>query len=301
MVNSRIIECLPTIIKAEYLAFAKKRKPGKRDIKRARGKQLRYLRRNLKDVNRMPDKLEAAGHAAHWKFPDWQRLWVLQELYRQQDIMHRDGRKRIDDRIVSIAQPYVRPIVRGKAGKHTEFGAKLNVSETEGFARMDQVDFDNFNEGILLQEQVEGYKALYGYYPELVLVDQIYLNRENRKYLKDKGIRHAGRPLGRPPEMSRQEKQKRKKEQNKRSEIEGKFGQGKSKYGLDDIKTRLEDTSYACIGLILLAINVIKLSGVSFVLIFSLCLCLWEQVPGWENKINSIGEKGGPGLGGPVG
>lgn len=275
----------------EYLAFAKKRKPGKRDIKRARGKQLRYLRRNLKHINRMLDKLEAAGHAANWKFPDWQRLWVLQELYRQQDTMHRDGRKRIDDRIVNIAQPYVRPIVRGKAGSYTEFGAKVNASETEGFVRMDQADFDNFNEGILLQEQVEGYKALYGYYPELVLVDQIYLNRENRKYLKDRGIRHVGRPLGRPPEMSRQEKQKRKKEQNKRSEIEGKFGQGKSKYGLDDIQTRLEDTSYACIGLILLALNVIKLSGVSLVLIFSLCLCLWKQVPGWENKINSIWAK----------
>ena len=245
----------------EYLAFAKKRKPGKRDIKRTRGKQLRYLRRNLKHINCMLDKLEQAGHAAHWKFPDWQRFWVIQELYRQQDIMHRDGRKRIDPRIVNIAQPYVRPIIRGKAGSHTEFGAKLNVSETEGFVRMDQVDFDNFNEGILLQEQIEGYKALYGYYPELVLVDQIYLNRENHKYLKDKGIRHAGKPLGRPPEMSHQEKQKRKKEQNKRSEIEGKFGQGKSKYGLDDIQTRREDTSYACIGLILRSTELTPKSG----------------------------------------
>ncbi|MCB9298119.1 MAG: IS5 family transposase [Lewinellaceae bacterium] len=272
----------------EYLAFAKKRKPGKQDIKRTRGKQLRYLRRNLKHINCMLDKLEQAGHAAHWKFPDWQRLWVIQELYRQQDIMHRDGRKRIDDRIVNIAQPYVRPIIRGKAGSHTEFGAKLNVSETEGFVRMDQVDFDNFNEGILLQEQVEGYKALYGYYPELVLVDQIYLNRENRNYLKDKGIRHAGKPLGRPPEMSRQEKQKRKKEQNKRSEIEGKFGQGKSKYGLDDIQTRREDTSYACIGLILLALNVIKLGGAFLVLIFSRCRRLCKQVAGREANINSI-------------
>lgn len=125
--------------------------------------------------------------------------------------MHRDGRKRIDDRIVNIAQPYVWPIVRGKAGSHTEFGAKLNVSETEGFVRMDQVDFDSFNEGILLQEQVEGYKAFYGYYPDLVLVDRIYLNRQNRKYLKDKGIRHSGRPLGRSMQMSHQEKQKRRK------------------------------------------------------------------------------------------
>ena len=87
---------------------------------------------------------------------------------------------------------------------------------------------------------------MYGYYPALVLVDRIYLNRQNRKFLKDRGIRHSGKPLGHPPPLSAQAKQKRKKEQNKRSEIEGKFGQGKSKYGLDDIQTRVEQTSYAC-------------------------------------------------------
>lgn len=272
-----------------YLAFAKNRKPGKRAIKRTRGKQLRYLRRNLKHINHMLDKLEEAGQAVNWKFPDWQRLWVIQELYRQQDLMHRDGRKRIDDRIVNIGQPYVRPIKRGKAGKDTEFGAKLNMSETEGFVRMDQVSFDNFNEGILLQEQIQGYKALYGYYPDLVLVDKIYLNRENRKYLKARGIRHSGYPLGRPREMSRNEKQKRKKEQNKRSEIEGKFGQGKSKYGLDDIQMRRVDTSYACIGLILLVLNVIKLSDVFFLSFFRYGLGLWRQLIGQKTKINSIG------------
>lgn len=260
----------------QYLAFAKKRNPGKRAIKRTRGKQLRYLRRNLRHINRMLDQLQQAQYTIAWKHSDWQRFWVLQELYRQQDIMYRDGRKRIDDRIVNIAQPYVRPIKRGKAGKLTEFGAKLNVSQTEGFARMDQIDFDNFNEGILLQQQVEGYKALYGYYPELVLVDRIYLNRQNRKFLKDRGIRHSGKPLGRARPMSAQQKQKRKKEQNKRSEIEGKFGQGKSKYGLDDIQTRLEQTSYACIGLILLALNTIKLAQAYFIFIFSYCCQQWS-------------------------
>ncbi|MCB9291981.1 MAG: transposase [Lewinellaceae bacterium] len=124
----------------------------------------------------------------------------------------------------------------------------------------------------------------------MVLVDQIYLNRGNRKYLKDRGIRYVGRPLGRSPEMSRQEKQKRKKEQNKRSEIEGKFGQGKSKYGLDDIQTRREDASYACIGLILLALNIIKLGREIFVSIFSLWCRLLKQVASGQGKFNSIWE-----------
>ena len=38
------------------------------------------------------------------------------------------------DRIVSLHQPYVRPIVRGKATAKTEFGAKLTVSLVEGYA-----------------------------------------------------------------------------------------------------------------------------------------------------------------------
>jgi hypothetical protein len=264
----------------QYLAFSKKRSRRQRDVKRTRGKQLRYLRRNLKHLDCMLDELQAASKPCPWKHRDWQRLWVIRELYRQQDIMHRDKRRRIDDRIVNIAQPYVRPIKRGKAGKETEFGAKLNLSETEGFVRVDQVDFDNFNEGIYLIEQVEAYKALYGYYPELVLVDKIYLNRKNRKYLKDTGIKHSGPPLGRQPEMSKYEKQKRKKEQNKRSEIEGKFGQAKSKYGLDDIKTRRADTSYACIILILMALNIIKLERALFSFFSAIIRAfVWQERP----------------------
>jgi len=247
----------------EYLAFSKKRAPKKKTARQARGKQ----RRNLKTIHKMLDSLEAKGLTPRWQHRDWQRLWVIQELYSQQDIMHRDGRRRIDDRIVNIAQPYVRPIQRGKAGKKTEFGAKLNMSETEGFVRADQISFDNFNEGGFLMNQVEAYKALYGYYPELVLADRIYLNRKNRTALNTKDIRHSGLPLGRRPSMTRHEKQKRKKEQNKRSEIEGKFGQAKSKYGLDDIKTKRQGTSMACIALILMALNVIKL-GRAFLSLF---------------------------------
>jgi len=272
----------------EYLSFSRKRKPKKKDIKKARGKQLRYLRRNLKHINMMLDDLGKAGYGANWKHRDWQRLWVLQELYRQQDIMHSDGRRRIDNRIVNIAQPYIRPIQRGKAGKATEFGAKLNASETEGFLRADYMSFDNFNEGIQLKAQVEAYKAFYGYYPELVLVDKIYLNRENRNYLDDNDIGHSGHPLGRPPKMSAAEKQKRKKEQNKRSEIEGKFGQAKSKYGLDDIKTRRMDTSYATINLIFLALNLIKLGKTTFLSFFSTYKRLWRCLYNSITKINPI-------------
>lgn len=261
----------------EYLAFSKKRRVTASEIKKQRKKQLQYLRRNLGHIDSMLDQLKENKEPVNWDVKDWRRFWVLQELYRQQSILHKDARKQIEDRIVNIAQPYVRPIKRGKAGKGTEFGAKINVSETEGFVRIDQMSFDNFNEGICLQQQIEDYNGLYGYYPELVLADRIYLNRENRDYLKSKGIRHSGAPLGRPPELSSYEKQKRKKEQNKRSEIEGKFGQAKSKYGLNDVRTKLVDTSYACIGLIMMGINVLKMSK-------ELILGIFSNILSWVRK-----------------
>ena len=61
---------------------------------------------------------------------------------------------RCNDRIVSISQPYVRPIVRGKLNKPVEFGAKLSLSG-DGIAQVDHLRWDAFNEGGDLASQVE--------------------------------------------------------------------------------------------------------------------------------------------------
>ena len=158
------------------------------------------------------------------------------------------------DRIVSFHQPWVRPMVRGKAGRKTEFGAQINISESEGYVTFDQVNFNKFNEALWL----EGYKQLYGHYPAAVLADKIYLTRKNRKFMKDKGILHYGAPLGRPSKISKKEKLNRAKKQNKRSIIEGKIGQAKTKFGLDQIKTRLLVTNMAKIHLVALGLNIWK-------------------------------------------
>jgi IS5 family transposase len=80
---------------------------------------------------------------------------VIQYVYEQQWEMYRDRAKRCDDRIVSIRQPYVRPIVRGQVDKPTEFGAKLSVSfSAGGVARVDQLRWDAFHEGHDLPSQV---------------------------------------------------------------------------------------------------------------------------------------------------
>ena len=58
--------------------------------------------------------------------------------------------------------------------------------------------FDPYNESENLQAIIEGYRAREGHYPEVVMVDQIYRNRDYRMFCKAHGIRLSGKPLGRP-------------------------------------------------------------------------------------------------------
>lgn len=74
------------------------------------------------------------------------------------------------DRIVSISQPHIRPIFRGKADAEVEFGSKVMTSVVNGYCFIEN---DSFNEGIDLKEAVESYKQRFGYYPEAVLADTI--------------------------------------------------------------------------------------------------------------------------------
>ena len=74
------------------------------------------------------------------------RLKTITEVYEQQDYMYRNRVNKVDSRIVSISQPHIRPIVRGKAGKAVEFGAKISLSLSNGFSFIDNLSWDSFNE-----------------------------------------------------------------------------------------------------------------------------------------------------------
>lgn len=110
----------------EYLALVRSRKPGKKKIRKAIGQQLRYLKRNLSSIDAM---LDAGGQlTAHQQL----RLETIQTVYAQQKTMYDDRNHSVSDRIVSLSQPWLRPIIRGKAKAAVEFGAKLDISVVNG-------------------------------------------------------------------------------------------------------------------------------------------------------------------------
>lgn len=96
------------------------------------------------------------------------QLWVIHTLYQQQREMYHTKTNRCADRVVSISQPHVRPIVRGKQGKAVEFGAKLSLALMDGYMSHQRLNWDNYNEGKDLQKQAGAYQILFGHYPELI-------------------------------------------------------------------------------------------------------------------------------------
>jgi IS5 family transposase len=263
-----------------FLTITKQRRASQKKIRKGVGQQLRYVARDLRIVERLSEQtpLTMLGRRGY------KNLLVIQELFRQQRQMYEERSHRIEDRIVNLSQPHIRPIVRGKAKAAVEFGAKMAMSMVDGYARIEQVQWDPFNEGQKLQETVEAYRDRYGYYPEAVLADKLYRTRENLQYCKELGIRLSGPKLGRPRKNEQTVHRKlERQDAAERNAIEGKFGEGKRHYGLDLIRARLPETSLSVISLQILVMNLerrLRLSLVQF--LFSVFHCIWpvlDEVP----------------------
>lgn len=271
-----------------YLKVAKNRNNSRKAIRKAIGMQLNFLKRNLKCLHLLLDGYDKKGIEYPLKKAEMRYFWIIQTLYQQQHQMHKSYTHSVTDRIVSIHQPHVRPIVRGKVKDKVEFGAKINVTLANGFAFLDDLCWDAFSEGTRLIKYVEQYKSRFGYYPKEILADQIYCNRDNRRQLKLLNIKLLAKPLGRAKLGAIKEYVR----PGERNPIEGKFGQGKNAYGLNRIKARLKDTSQSWIASIILVLNLVKLAGLDlYCLLFmreQLCFQILYNTTDTMNKENRI-------------
>jgi len=235
-----------------YLNTAQKKIKHKKVVQKAVKKQLNFVKRNIKTINKLLDQYQIIPLLPKL----YKTFLVVQTLYEQQKYMYDNRVNTITDRLVSISQPHVRPIVRGKSQAKVEFGAKIHISLIDGIVFLDDISWDAFNEGSRLMRYVEQYFNRFGFYPREILADKIYCTRENRKQLKDKNIKLVAKPLGRPSSTAVKEYIR----PGERNPIEGKFWQAKTAYGLDRIKARLKQTSECWIAAIILVLNLVKLT-----------------------------------------
>jgi IS5 family transposase len=241
----------------QYLNVAKKKKRTHKVIRKSVGQQLNYVIRNLKKI----EILLIDYDSTNWIFTkhELKYLQVIQEVYRQQREMHSTKTHSTADRIVSIHQPHVRPMVRGKAGSNVEFGSKIGVCIHNGLTYLDHLSWDSYNETEDLKTSANNYKKRNGYFPAKINADQIYITRENRAWCKEKNIQLNGKPLGRPTEQTKERIKELRQGVSERNCVEGKFGQAKRWYGMGCIHARLKTTSESMIGAIVVVLNLVRL------------------------------------------
>jgi len=231
-----------------FTAFVKQRKPNKKTIRKCKAKQLNFLKRNLSMIRKMKETGSILTQRQQ------QRLDVIQTLLEQQREMYQNRSPRVDDRIVSLSQPHIRPIVRGKAGTPVEFGAKVQISVVNGYVFVEHISYDSFYEGDQLKDAILNYYDRFGMLPSRILADQAFTSRDNRKLCKELGIKLMGKPLGRPPKNP----QPVCMNAGQRSEVEGKFGTLKTRYRWNRVMARLPETGKTSITLAAFAMNLAK-------------------------------------------
>ena len=237
----------------EFLKINKRRKKGAEKVRKAIDAQLRYIKRDLGYIDRY---LTLFGVDVLYKV-EKDRLATIRVLYEQQRTMLETGSHSVADRIVNLAQSWIRPIVRGKAKAPTEFGAKLSISVVGGYVFVDKLSFDAYNEGAEddFQKVIQKYHQRFGCWPQRILADKIYRNRKNKAFCIEHGIRMSGPKVGRPGKDEAEEIIRELSEIGERNEVEGKFGTGKRKYGLNRIMAKLKETTDSMIKMDLLIMN----------------------------------------------
>ena len=242
--------------KHQYNSFSKSRKKSRKNIRQTIRRQLGYLKRDLAIIDQIEKK-----HPDYAKYlPQWlkERLQVIRLLYSQQQEMYSTNTHRVENRIVSLSQPWVRPIVRGKQNAEVEFGAKVEMSDVNGYLRIEDLRWDAFNESTTFQESVENYRKAYGHYPERVLADTIFRTRDNLRYCKEHDIHLNGPKLGKPASdlaVRKQERYLEWLESGERGDIERRFGINKRCYSLGCITAKLQHTSEVMILMSVLTLN----------------------------------------------
>ena len=237
----------------DYLKYVRCRKHTAKMTRKAIGKQLSYLKRDLEAIE---GKLLLGKILAGRQM---ERLNTIRTIYQQQKYMYDNRTHSVPDRIVSVSQPFVRPIVRGKAGKPVEFGAKLDISVVDGWTRLECYSFDAYNEAGNLQAMVERFREREGHYPSRILADKIYRNRENLSYCKERGIRLSGPALGRPRKGEARDKTQDYFDECERVEVERRFSLAKRKCGMGLVTAKLRETAAHVIAMSVLVLNLRKI------------------------------------------
>lgn len=226
--------------KQQYTAFIQYQKRRRKTHKQERKRRRSLLHFLAKGLNAWDDLLFQYGALLRQK--EYDRLQLIRRVYEQQQAHFDDPEYKIKDRIVSLSKFYIRPIIRGKETRRTEFGAKVHSFQVDGITFVEYLSFDAFNEGARLKSTLGLSQEYFGRCRQLG-ADQIYATNANRKFCSIKGIATSFVRKGRKPKKPTPTDHLRGIMTKLRaSSMEGTFGNEKLHYGLQKIRAGTPQT-----------------------------------------------------------
>lgn len=140
-------------------AYQRTRKKSRRSEKKLRKRLLKFLG----SLMQSSDELLLNHKASTLSGKQALKYNTVKTLYGQKLERMYCNAKEVKGGIVSIAKPYIRPIVRCKETKPVEFGAKVNKLQVDGISFIEHLSFDAFNEGIRLKQGIVLHYIIYKY------------------------------------------------------------------------------------------------------------------------------------------
>lgn len=200
------------------------------------GKMADIAREAVKKATTLGKKLVAETDQEHRTIGNLiQSIKDVERVISQSDAVNL-GIKHIKDRLVSYVDPDARPIVKGKLGKKTEFGYKLQVQETEnGFVSGYQLYKGNPCDKELVEDSLIKHIELFGKPPREYAADRGYYDKNNELLAHRYGVKNVS-----IPKIGKKSKERTKFEDTRtfkrlkrwRGGIEGRISCLKRKFGL---------------------------------------------------------------------
>jgi len=163
----------------------------------------------------------------------------------------------VKERIVSIFQPHIRPMVRGKYPVEVEFGPKALINLKNDFLFLEDLRFNNVSDVHLLKPSIQGYKERFGSLPTQLATDRGFWSKENYNLAQDYGIlKIAMENKGKNSHLK--DKPFRERLRRARCKIEAKISLAKRKFGLDRSRYSIASGEEIWIRLGLIAMNIKK-------------------------------------------
>lgn len=227
--------------KKKYLGYSKCRKKGYRKTNRIRKILLTYLEKSISIYKQL--QTQVSGYEIDKK--QIGLFSTIETVLKQQKQLLANPKEKIEDRIVSLHKPFLRPIVRGKENKSVEFGMKGHLCQTDGINWLEYHSYNAFNESKRLKTSISSHESMFGECKKLA-ADNIYPTNENRKIITQKGIQ-TNFPKKGPEETDKKKAKAEKKQRNELGKLrstvlEGSFGNEKNNYKLGKIKALTEGT-----------------------------------------------------------